>query len=109
CVRTSAILLLLALRRESESAEHHDALTFLHAAGDFGIIEVASAELHDARLEARLATVRHDDETLTCTLRPAPHLRRRRELPTATTTLISLPVGAARRTATVLRVLLPAA
>ena len=61
----SAILLLETLRLQRERAEHHDPFAFLQAVHDFGVIEIALAELHDARMELRLRAVADEDETLT--------------------------------------------
>ena len=46
-VLTNAILLLETLRLHGERSEHHDSLAFLETARDFGVVEVALAELHE--------------------------------------------------------------
>src|SRR5262249_43347786 len=62
-VRASAILLRLALRLQRKRAEHHDPLSFLETARHFGVIEVALAELNDARGEPRLGAVGDETES----------------------------------------------
>jgi hypothetical protein len=79
CVLTQPILLLQALRLERQGAEHHDALTLLESTHDFGVIEVALSQLHDARVKDRFRAVRDEDESLPVTLRAATHLRRGRQ------------------------------
>ena len=43
-----------------------DAVAFLQAADDFGVVEVALAELDDARREVLVRRVRRDEEALVC-------------------------------------------
>src|SRR4051812_40181437 len=70
-----AIVLLLPLRLQRDGREQCDLLTFLHTADHLGVIEVAGAEHHDARLE-RLV-LRYEDESRARTRARAAHFGRR--------------------------------
>jgi hypothetical protein len=84
-ILTEAILLLLTLRLQRKRSEHDDALSFLQPAEHFGVVEIALAELHDARMEAGLCAIAREDETRARARWARAHLRRRRECTGAST------------------------